>query len=58
VLAGVRQTAIARQSGFSAAYVGDVISRNRRNAVIERLIAEAIGKEEDDVFAPRERAVA
>jgi lambda repressor-like predicted transcriptional regulator len=58
VLAGVRQVEIARQAGFSGAYVADVIAGNRRNASIERLVAGAIGKEPDDVFAPRERAVA
>lgn len=58
VLAGVRQVSIARKARFSGPYVADVIAGNRRNARIEQAIADAIGKEPDEVFAPREKAVA
>lgn len=54
VRAGVTQVSIARQSGYSAAYVGDIIAGNRRNAGIERLIAHSIEREPHDVFEPRE----
>lgn len=50
VLAGATQANIARATEFSDAYVHDVISGNRRNDVIERAIANAIGRPVDEVF--------
>lgn len=50
VLNGVRQADIARATGFSGAYVSDVISGYRRNAEIERAIARAIGHPVKEVF--------
>lgn len=50
VLNGVRQADIARATGFSGAYVSDVISGYRRNAAIERAIARAIGHPVKEVF--------
>jgi lambda repressor-like predicted transcriptional regulator len=58
VLAGVRQVTIARATGFSGAYVADVITGNRRSEKIERAIAEAIGKRVPQVFAPRQNQAA
>lgn len=47
---GVTQTAIAESVGKSKQLVGDVIRRHRRNADIERAVAEAIGKPVKRVF--------
>lgn len=58
VLARVRQSSIARKTGFSQPYVSDIIAGNRRNEVVEREIAKAIGREVHEIFAPREAAVA
>lgn len=58
VLARVRQSSVARKTGFSQPYVSDIIAGNRRNARVEREIARAIGRDVDEVFADRETAVA
>jgi hypothetical protein len=54
----VRHTKIARDLGYSQAYVSDVIAGNRRNPRIEAAVASAIGLPVDEVFPPREAAVA
>lgn len=50
VLKGIRQADIARATGFSGAYVNDVIAGNRRSDEIEAAIAEAIGRPVGEVF--------
>lgn len=50
VLKGIRQSDIARATGFSAAYVNDVIAGHRRSDEIERAIARAIGRPTREVF--------
>jgi transcriptional regulator with XRE-family HTH domain len=54
----VKQSEIARQLGFSRAYVSDVIAGNRRSERVEAAVAEAIGRDVDKVFPPREQAAA
>lgn len=50
VLVGVSQADIARDAGFSAQLVGEVIRRTRKNALIEQTVAKAIGKPVKKVF--------
>lgn len=50
VRAGVTQADIARQTGFSPAYVNDVIAGNRRSPAIEAAVAQAIQRPIDQVF--------
>jgi transcriptional regulator with XRE-family HTH domain len=47
---GVTQAEIARRTGFSLGYVGDVIAGNRRSPKIQSAIAEAIGRPVREVF--------
>lgn len=55
---GRSQADIARKTGFSEAYVSDVLKGYRRSVPIESAVAEAIGRPVDEVFPPREEVVA
>lgn len=54
----IRQSAIAAKCGCSKSHVSDVLYGRRRNEEIERVIATAIGMTPEEVFPPREVAVA
>ena len=53
VLAGIRQSDIARRVGVAQTHVSDVIHGRRRSRRVEAAIADALGRRVEDVFPPR-----